>query len=370
MPKKKNIDNEVKEIDDSAQKIMAEVIEDKTAHFNHINVEKYKTSTGSFNFDLELNGGIEPCILRCGGPAEAGKTSFSLNLMRIFLMQPNRRGIYFLSDKEVTKELIDRVGVKFVEDFDQWEDGTCFILRTNIYETVCNTIRKLLSQTSKLYCFVLDSMDNFSPKAALQVDFGESSQKGGTSAITSHFFRCYNILLPRSGHLTILISQERDTFTISRYQKATPKQFNSSGGRAMEHAATWAFEFELAVGKDILWSGEPHKSEKLGHNCIINLKKSTNEKTGNVIRFPIKHNRIGGNSIWLERELCDQLLAWEMIKKKKSWLVFSDIVKSECNEKNIEIKEQIQGYNNLLAYLEENKKLTKYLTEKFKELIS
>jgi hypothetical protein len=131
--------------------------------------------------------------------AETGKTSFSLNIAKNFLKVPNRRALYFLSDKDLTENLIIRSGVKFVSDINEWIDGTCYIIRTNVYEMVCNTIKKLLEgrQTNKQYLFILDSMDNFAPKSALEAEsFGDSKQKGGTGAISSHFFQCFNQILP------------------------------------------------------------------------------------------------------------------------------------------------------------------------------
>jgi hypothetical protein len=357
---------------DKLQEIVKEVLS-KNAHFNDIVPKDYSVSTGSLNLDLET-GKIGPSIIRCSGMAEAGKTSFSLNLVKNFLSDKTRRrrAIYFLSDKELSEGLIVRCGVKFVENMDDWIDGTCFVIRTNEYETVCNTIKKAIKGDSGVeIIFVLDSMDNFAPKAALEADFGDSFQKGGTSAITAHFFRCFNIELPRLGHLVVMISQYRDSVQIG---KGAPiiKQTSSSGGRALEHGVIWAFEFQLPMNskEDMFWEGEPYKSKKLGHNCIVQFKKSTNEKTGVKVKYPIIYGRQAGNSIWIEKEIFDQLLMWGMLKSKGAWNTWSDVIYKELQEIDKEIPQQIQGQDNVVKYLESKPDVSKFLYAKIKDVLS
>jgi RecA/RadA recombinase len=358
---------------DKSQEILKEMLKDESGHFNYIQPRNYTISTGSLNLDLET-GGIKNSIIRCSGMAEAGKTSFSLNIIKNFLEDKTRkrRGIYFLSDKELSDDLVKRSGVKFVEDLDNFIDGTCYIIRTNIYETVCNTIKKIIQEKETEYIFVLDSMDNFAPKSALEGDFGDSFQKGGTSAISAHFFRCFNILLPRLGHTTILISQFRDTVNISRYAPPVQKQTSSSGGRAIEHAVSWAFEFQIPMSskEDMFWEGEPYKSKKLGHNCIIQFKKSTNEKTGNKVKYPIIYGRAEGKSIWIEREIFDQLLIWGMIKSKGAWNTWSESIYKELLEIDKDVPLQIQGTDNVVKFLESKPQISEFLYKKFKDILS
>lgn len=359
-----------------SQQARMQAILDKNGHFNDIEPQSYEISTGSLKFDLQLGGGLHNTIVRCAGPAEAGKTSFSLNVTKIFLQEPNRRGVYFLSDKDLSENLLERCGVKFVDKLEDWEDGTCYIIRTREYETVCNTIKGLIGSggkyfTDKQYIFVLDSMDNFAPRAAFDVDFGESSQKGGITAITSHFFKCFNILLPRLGHTTIMISQFRDTVQIGK-QQAAWKQMKTSGGRSLEHAASWAFEFlPIQNGQvDMFWDGEMYKSKKIGHNCIIRLQKTTNETTGETVRYPIIYGREAGNSIWVEKELYDLGLFYQMLKSKGSWIEFDSSVLKEIREINPDFPEKIQGEDKCVKLFEANPKVSQFLYTKIKKLVA
>lgn len=357
---------------DVGQEILKEVLKDEKSHFNYIEPKNYTISTGSLNLDLEISG-IKNSIIRLSGMAEAGKSSFALNIIKNFLEDKTRkrRAIYFLSDKDLTEELAQRSAVPWVENLDEFVDGTCYIIRTNVYEMVCNTIKKIIQDKKTEYIFVLDSMDNFAPKSALEVDFGESFQKGGTSAISAHFFKCFNVLLPRLGHTTILISQYRDTVNINKYAPIQ-KQTCSSGGRAIEHAVSWAFEFTPPMNskEDMFWEGEPYKSKKIGHNCLVQFKKSTNEKTGTKVKYPIVYGRGPGKSIWVEREIFDQLLIWNMLKRKVGWLEWSEETYEEISKIENNIPKQIQGEDNFVKYLESNPKIVQYLYNKFKAILS
>jgi len=372
MAKTKVEKEETKSSGDPIQAALKERLKDETGHFNYIVPKDYRISTGSLNLDLET-GGIPPSIIRCSGIAEAGKTSFSFNLVKEFLNNKSgrRRGIYFLSDKELSPNLVNRSGVKLVEDLESFEDGTCYVIRTNVYETVCNTIRDMLQTKDVEFIFVIDSIDNFRPKAALESEFGESSQKGGTSAITAHFFACFNILLPRLGHTAIMISQYRDNVQIG---KGAPiiKQTNSSGGRALEHGVLWAFEFQVPQNskEDMFWEGAPWQSKKIGHNCIVQFKKSTNEKTGVKVKYPIIYGRTEGKSIWIEREIFDQLLIWNMIKSKGPWNTWNDSIYQELLEIDKETPQQIQGKDNVIKFLESKPKITEFLYNRFKEILA
>ena len=366
--------NKDEKIDKEQEKLQASLDKNPRDHFNDITTHPYKISTGSLTLDLEMGGGVPNSIVRCAGESETGKSSFALNVAKIFLQEKNRRAIYFLSDKDLSETLIARCGVKFVDDVEKWEDGTCYIVRTNVYEMVLNTINTLVKdrQTSKSYLFILDSMDNLAPKAKLEVeDFSDVNRLGGTGAISAHFFQCYNILLPRLGHTVIMISQFRDTINASQRQAPIHKQMSTSGGRAIEHAVSWAFEFLPALNSkdDMFWEAEPYKSKKIGHNCIIQFKKTTNEKTGNKVKYPIVYNRLDGNSIWIEREIFNILLLNGQIKAKASWLEISDFLLEEIHKIDKDFPPKIQGEDKFVTLLMEKPKLSQYLYKMAKETL-
>ena len=48
---------------------------------------------------------------------------------------------------------------------------------------------------------------------------------------------------------------------------------------------------------------DPIKNKILGHEAKITVKKSPNEKTNTIITYPVMYGRVGGNSVWREREI-------------------------------------------------------------------
>ena len=154
--------------------------------------------------------------------------------------------------------------------------------------------------------------------------------------------------------------------------KQIHKQMSTSGGRATEHGVSWALEFQPALNsqEDMYWEGEPYKSKKLGHNCIVVFKKSTNEKTGNNVRYPIIYRATNGNSIWVEKECVDLALAFSLIKRKGPWFSFDDSIIEEAKKANLELKTQIQGIDAVYTYFETEKPVFEWFLNKIKTVIS
>ena len=108
----------------------------------------------------------------------------------------------------------------------------------------------------------------------------------------------------------------------------------------------------------------------MGHWCKIVFRKSTNEKTGTEVRYPVRYGRVGGKSVWVEYEVVDMLLQWEMATAKGAWVTISDELIDEVKkETKLEFKKQHQGVDNLRKYFEENKEIGKYLFFKFRETL-
>ena len=64
----------------------------------------------------------------------------------------------------------------------------------------------------------------------------------------------------------------------------------------------------------------------------------------------------------------DLCLQFEFVKKKAAgWFEFDQELVDEFDDSDFKPKHQ--GINNLISYLEENKKLTSFLVEKFKKLL-
>ena len=130
---------------DQASEILKNFLkENKEHHYNFEEEVTYKVSSGSMKVDFELGGGFGPGLHRFVGMNEGGKTSESLEVMKNFLKQvPNSRGFLISAEGRLSPEMKKRSGVKFVFDEAEWENGTCFVLESNIYETVLDLIASI-----------------------------------------------------------------------------------------------------------------------------------------------------------------------------------------------------------------------------------
>lgn len=351
--------------------LLKDYLKESDDHFNDIEEKDYLVSTGSLIFDIELGGGIRPSILRMSGVSGGGKTSASLSIMNNFLKEKKgRKGVYIKAEGRLSKEISERSGINFVQTPDDWNDGTCFIFKTNVYESAANLIRKLVDNNSEniSYFFVIDSMDALIPKGDKEKLFEESGKVGGGATISSHFLRTMALPFSVGGHICIMISQVRSEVKINQYAKTDPKLTNASGGNALLHYSDWILEVQPRYSADVITDS---KDKVLGHWAKMIFRKTPNEKEGQMIRYPIKHGQKKGNSVWREYELCDILVSWEIFKKAGAWLNPTEEIREEIQKATgVEVPSAIQGMSKLMNFLEENQSVTDFLFEKFRNLLS
>ena len=343
----------------------------KEEHFNFSKDKDFLISTGSLIMDIEVGGGLHPSILRFSGVSGGGKTSCSLSIMKNFLSNPKgRKGFYVKAEGRLSRDIVDRSGIKFTEDPDEWTEGSCFIFKTNIYETAANLIHKLVSNNEEdfSYFFIIDSMDALIPKGDKDKSFEDAVKVSGGAAISSHFLKKMALPFSVGGHICAMISQVRSEVKINQYAKSDPRLTNASGGSALLHYSDWIFEFAPRYKADYITSTVNGKEENVGHWAKVTFKKSPNEKDGKEIKYPIKHKQNGGNSIWVEYEIADLMIMWEFAKKSGAWIKIEPSLLEELKAKGIDFPETIQGIDNLRTTLSENQKATEFLFKKFKEI--
>jgi len=343
----------------------------KEDHFNFAENTDYIVSTGSLIFDIELGGGMHPSIMRFCGVSGGGKTSCALSIMKSFLSEAkDRKALYIKAEGRLSKNIIERSGVKFVDDPEKWKDGTCFVFKSKIYETVANLIHQLVQENEekKNYFFIIDSMDALIPKGDKDKSFEDAVKVSGGAVISSHFLRKMALPFSVGGHICAMISQDRSEVKINQYAKTDPRLTNASGGSALLHYSDWIFEFVPRYKSDFITSTTNGKEETIGHWAKIIFRKSPNEKEGKEIKYPIKHNQTNGNSVWIEYEIADLMLTWEMAKKSGAWIKIESSLIEELKSKNISFPETVQGLDNLRLALTNNKEASDYLFNKFKDI--
>lgn len=348
----------------------------KQDHFNFEEDFFYKVPCSSLIANSMMNGGLASGAHRAIGNASGGKTSCSLDFMfHFFKRGSGHRGIYIKSEGRLSPEVQARSGIKFTNDIDQWEDGTCFILESNIYEFVFSFIGDLIrnNPTKCKYFFIIDSMDMMIKRDDCIKSMEDSNQVAGGALLGSTFMKKTAAALQKRGHIAIFISQVRDSIKIDPRAKGdSNKQGKAGGGHVWEHAADWVLDFQARWQDDIIREDEADKKSKpIGHYCKINIIKSNNETYGQEIRYPIKYGRTGGTSVWVEKEIADFALMWGFCVKEKSSYLFSKEMFAELVENNIEVEEKISvGISKYMKFFEDRPDVTNYLYNKFSKLIS
>lgn len=361
----------------------------------------YRISGDSMKLDLATSGGLIPGVHRFCGVTEGGKTSCALTYMKNFLKTvPNSRGVIIKAEGRLTPEMKRRSGVPFADRFSNWQDGNCFVFDCNIYETAMGLMRELIQNNPKKtkYFFILDSIDSLVPQGDINRDFTDANKVAGGALLSSDFLRKMALALAKRGHMAILISQVRSNIKINPYEKSDPKIVGASGGNAILHYPNFIYEFLPRYKADTIFEGDDENKPMIGHYCKLILRKTTNEKTGEEVRYPIRHGQTGGNSVWVALEVIDMLLMWDMVTKKGAWFSPSAELLAEVESLNVPIQKknediekenkgkdpekkkpllplyvlpkQMQGLGNVRKAFEDCPMLTTYLAEKFKGVLS
>jgi hypothetical protein len=342
----------------------------KDFHYNYEENINYLVSSGSLIFDYNLNGGLGPGLHRFCGINEGGKTSCALRFMKSFLDEPHKRkGFLIKAEGRLSKEMMERSGIKFVFDPEEWVEGTCFVFESNIYEVVVDALRELVKNNYEKikYFFLLDSVDGLIRKCDLEKSFEESAKVAGGAVIAADFMKRVSIAMQKFGHIAIFISQVRADIKLDPYSKAPIRQTTATGGNALLHFANWIVEFEPRFKVDLILEDQnaqydEYKNPYIGHFASVIIKKSPNEKTNSRIKYPIRYGRKNGTSNWIEKEIFDFLIMWEIAQKKGAWISFDeDFVNGLKDFGFIDFPIQIQGVAKFEKMINEDEKLRNYL---------
>ncbi len=373
MADKKKVDDSGEETKKSlgSKELLGSLLkEHKKFHYQNLTTQDYKVSTGSLKLDRKLQGGLPPGVHRFVGITEGGKSSEALEVIRNFLLTPKRKAIYVKAEGRLSPEVRARSGIKFVFTEEEWEEGTCFVFKCNVFETMGTFIRALvLDNPEKItYGFVIDSMDALMKKSDLEKELEESEKVAAAAVMTSSFMKRLNLPICEAGHLCILISQVRSKVQIEQGgPKEASRLGNFSGGNAALHYANFIFEFQERWDKDYIYEfPEIKEREKrgriFGKLVKINIVKSSNETTHETISYPIKNGRINGTSIWVEREIVEELILRNAIIKNASWFSTVDFLMEELKKNGFgDFPAKTQGIQSLYDYIETRPDLRDFL---------
>jgi RecA/RadA recombinase len=348
---------------------------------DHLNFEEtifYRVSTGSLTMDRELGGGVVPGLFVVSGPYESGKTSFTLACMKNMLdTMPNSRGFLIKAEGRLSPEMIARSGIKFVFKAEEWTDGTCFVLETNVWEFSLNTIRTLMTKNiqNKRYFIFIDSMDSMSLRDDIAKDVGTANKVAGGPLLTKQFLQKMANSMAKRGHICALAGQVSAAIQLDPYHPSAPRSGPGGGGNAKDH---WSNHIFIFLGKrtdDFILEDPSAKQDRvtnkiLGHKVRITIKKSTNEKSNITVEYPVKYGRTDGTSVWREFEILDMLLGFKLLIKSGSWLKLDEVEVKKLEEAGLQdVPVQLQGLDNWRKFLEGRKDVADFWYNKFRTMV-
>lgn len=337
--------------------------ENVNKHLNDIPQVEYSISTGSIVWDEKIDGGIPPGIQRLIGPPESGKSSAALEICRSFMEKlPNGRGLYIKSEGRLSRQMRERCGLKFVWNYEEWKDGTIFVLESNNYEFIINLLLKLVKipheYQKHYFCFIFDSMDGLSPDADLLKTLDQNDRVAGAPALTKRFLQKMGNDIGVRGHIALLLSQFSSNIDISQYTGTQDKRSKfGGGGWAAGHWANYVFEFKDASSGEIIKEVKDQppgpKNKILGKTVTVKFLKTPNETTGITIQYPIQYGVVGRSSIWSALEIYGVLVAYGSIKPG-AWITIPQTVIDAVKECGHEIPEKFNGERKFCMWLEAN----------------
>lgn len=358
--------------DVSIKQLDAYLKANKKDHLNYDEQVNWVASTGSLEFDAELGGGFGPGAYKVAGASFAGKTNCVLQCVKNALETiPNSKGLWVKAEGRLDQEVQDRSGVKFVYKAEEWQVGTCFVLETNIFELVTDLINNLIKNNPSeiRYVMGIDSMDGLIRRADMEKDAEEGERVGGGALLTSVMFKKANLVLNKKGHVLFMIHQIRAKIETNQYApKDQNKSVGGGGGNAGVHSSNQVWNFK---GRTKTANIE-EKGKIVGHYCVIDLSKGVKEKIDIRVQYPVKHGMKGGKSVWLEKEIADLLVQWELVEKGGSWLSFSNDLITDLRSAGFTIEDnfKVQGDAKLKDWLEQNPEIVDFLYKKFLKMFT
>jgi hypothetical protein len=349
----------------------------KDEHYNFEETVSWHVSTGSLLLDF-ATGGVSPSLWRLCGTNNCGKTPQMLEILRNFLRDvSNSKALWVIAEgRGLSEENRARCGLTFVTDPKEWVVGTVFILQTNVFELFIRVIKDLVKNNTEQvrFAFVVDSVDGLILRDDAAKEITESNRVAGVPMLAKKMLQSLSLGMFKYGHWMGLISQVTSEIKIDPYAKSANRGGQFSGGNSLLHGSDVIIQYDAPYDGDFILDNpkgkfNDGKSKSIGQNVRCTLVKSLKESTKKVrVLYPIKFGR-KPSGVWIEREVGDLLISWELVKKTSegsSWLVLDAQLAQEIKEKTgEELPEKVQGEAKLYAMLEDNPKVTQYLFEKF-----
>lgn len=335
---------------------------EKSKHYNLGKpIEKVLVSTGSLILDDKIGGGICPGISSAFGATETGKTNFFLSCMRNFLNQTDGLGVYVKSEGRLEEEIPKRHGLSFVDNPGEWNEENPFLLKCQDFSLIIDFINKSVETCgNKRLCFILDSLDAVIDEGAAMMSMPKS---------TKDLLRRISLKFNELGHYFWIIGQRsskpQDKYTANEDRD----HIGMAGGHAVQHFSNWLFQFAPHDQKTN-WIVNAEK-ERIGHMCLVRLKKSTNNATESRVSYPILYDR-KGSPVWLEHELMHYMQMYKWLDRetpRASWKFNTYLIESTKKNLKMELPESLRSDDRVMEFLNESPEFVDFWVKKVKERI-
>jgi len=366
---------------DSKDMLSAFLKDNEQNHFNYLQPEEQTISSGSLGLDTLIKVRSGSFVRICGKGSELGKTSQCFVFAQNFMDKMEKsKTIFIKSEARLTPEMQKRTGMKFVTSPLDWEYGTVFVFSCNVFETIASLIESILpkmNEAGEKLCIILDSLDGVILKSDKEKNLwggDENIKVAGVPLLTKILFKRLALKIVHFDALFLITSQYTADIKLDPYSKAPPRQTDGAGGSAINHQSDITLSYQPRYGGDYILEKANEKPDPIKNKSIVvyatvEIKKSSTDVTGSKVRIPIKKGR-SGCAIWVEKELVDMIVAFELISKKGAWYSFSDTIIAMAKQDGVEIQPQHQGISSVYEYIENNKEVFEWLLKKVKEIIA
>lgn len=374
MAKSKNKEEEQQpSTNDLLETLMAEHKED---HFNDIEASHKFVTSGSITLDQYVKARSGGVIRLVAKTPESGKTSqcfvFADNFMKTM---PKAKTLYVKAEGRLSPELQERTGLTFVTKPSEWVYNSVFVLSSNVFEPIADIILKLSKEMfdkGEHLCVIIDSLDGLILKNDKETKgISGDGKVAGVPKLTKLLFRHLALPITHYDMLLLITGQYSADISLDPYAPKQVRLGDASGGNSIPHQCDYILQYLPRYQGDYILENpnekpDPVSNKILGVWATVEIKKSAADTSGVKVKIPIRKGRVG-SAIWVEKEVVDMALAYDLIKRAGAWFSFDPELIKEAKEAGIEIKEKVQGLNGVYEYIETDKKLFEWLLAKFKK---
>lgn len=362
---------------DSKSALSALLTETKEDHFAFVEKNSKVISTGSLILDSILKIRSGDIVRLCAKGAELGKSSQAFVFAHNFHKQyPKGKTIYIMSEARLSPEMQGRSGHKFAFTADKWDYGTVFVFPCNVFETIAKVLEQLLKDMAAAgenLCIIWDSLDGAILKQDSLKDVWdgkESPKVAGVPLLTKLLFKRFALPVNYNDCLMIVISQFSTDIKLDPYSKEPPRQNSAAGGSSINHMSSYTLTYQPRYNGDMILEKpnekpDPVKNKTLGLYATIEITKSGTDVSGTKVKIPIKKGVVGP-AIWVEKEVVDMAISYEMLKRSGAWYKFSDDVVKMAEADGVVLKDAIQGESGVFDYFSANKDVLDWFNAKIR----